>query len=150
MKRWIHIFGIGAIGIGINLPTWSASLETLNRYQSERAQPLAGQVDLLMQSVTLHFPRDVKTLDDALNYLLRFSGYHLAPLSQRSLPLRMVLEQPLPAVDRTLGPISLSTALMTLVGAPFRLTHDPISREINFVIAEPHHHRLSSFAGHSS
>jgi type IV pili sensor histidine kinase/response regulator len=63
-----------------------------------------------------------------VHYLLRFSGYSLVGTRSLSKEAAALLMQPLPAVDRHLGPMTLEEGLQTLVGKPFGWLVDPVHR----------------------
>ena len=91
-------------------------------------------MDLLSPIIQVHFISEIKTIGDAVNHLLRYSGYALVESKQQSPDLKNTLRKPLPLVDRDLGPIALKQALELLVGSAFDLTIDPLNRTINFQV----------------
>lgn len=108
------------------------SLQRVGRYLTVDAKPLSAQRDLLSQIIQVHFPVSVQSINDAMQYLLRFSGYSLVPANQMNSAFKITLSKPLPAIDRHFGPMSLKDALVTLAGPAFTLVHDPINRTVNF------------------
>ena len=104
----------------------------VGRYITVENKPSYAQIDLLSQTIQIHFPQNVQTVGDAMNYVLRLSGYSLVPINQMNSSLKITLSKPLPAIDRSLGPMSLSAALCILVGTPFYLVNDPINRMVDF------------------
>jgi conjugative transfer region protein (TIGR03748 family) len=77
------------------------------RYLTISNKPKISQVDLLAQTMQLHFARNTETIGDAVIQLLKFSGYSLVPVTQMSQELQIILHKPLPLVDRDMGPMSL-------------------------------------------
>lgn len=114
--------------------TWaqSASLVQIGRYQTVENKPLAEQSDLLSPIIQVHFLSNIKTVGDAINDILRYSGYSLIESKQQTTDLQDTLKKPLPFVDRDLGPMSLRQALTVLAGSAFDLSVDPLHRTINF------------------
>lgn len=108
------------------------SLQPVGRYLTVNTTPSHAQIDLLSQIIQVRFPSTVQTIGDAMQYLLRFSGYSLIGDDQMNLAFKTTLTKPLPAIDRNFGPMSLKDALTTLAGPAFTLAHDPINRTINF------------------
>jgi conjugative transfer region protein (TIGR03748 family) len=108
------------------------NLTQVSRYLTVANKPKLSQTNLLSQLIQVRFTRNIQSVGDAMNYLLKFSGYSLIPESKMSLELQSTLNKPLPIVDRELGPITLSDALTILSGPAFYLTHDPVNRFINF------------------
>ena len=112
-----------------------ASDETnVGRYLTIMNKPTLAQTDLLSQIIQVRFPQNVQTISDAMNYLLKFSGYNLVELNKRSMDLKNTLSKPLPTVDRDFGPMSLKDALITLIGPAFNLKQDILNRTIDFTL----------------
>ncbi|HVV68006.1 MAG TPA: hypothetical protein VHE99_03060 [Gammaproteobacteria bacterium] len=110
----------------------SHTTTTVGRYLSVDNKPTSAQRDLLSQIIQVRFPQPVQTIGDAMNYLLRFSGYSLVDETRQSIAMKNTLKKPLPLVDRSFGPMSLKDGLITLAGPAFTLMQDPLNREINF------------------
>ncbi len=110
----------------------STSSTTIGRYLTVENQALPAQKDLLQQTLQVKFPATVKTIGDAMHYLLRFSGYSL--VDYKSLPheAQNMMRLPLPEIDRRLGPVTLQESLQILAGKPFALVIDPVHRLISF------------------
>jgi conjugative transfer region protein (TIGR03748 family) len=121
----------------------TASLMQTSRYTTVKETATAAQLNPLEATVQVQFPKSVKTVGDAVTDLLKYSGYRLVPAAQQSEALQQALTQPLPWVDRTLGPLSLHDALIVLVGQSiFTLQQDPLYRRLNFKMT-PYALRLS-------
>lgn len=118
----------------INLPGLAENVASINRYMSVDLNVKPGQMNLLTQTVQTHFAPQVETVGEALTLLLHSSGYDLIAQSERCLALQHTLTKPLPAIDRTLGPLTLRDALMVLVGPAFSLVDDPLNRTVNFIV----------------
>src|SRR5437016_1484115 len=76
----------------------------VGRYLTVFNKSTIPQVDLLSQIVQVHFPQNIQTVGDAMNYLLQWSGYSLVIEANRSKALKIILAKPLPLIDRELGP----------------------------------------------
>ncbi len=63
---------------------------------------------------TFHFPPSVATVGAAIDQVLAPTGYRLTPTLKPS--VQQTLRQPLPLPDRTLGPMTIHTALLALMG----------------------------------
>ena len=109
-----------------------ADTTQIGRYMTTENKPHADQLNLLSQVVQVRFPQEVQTIGEALNYLLKFSGYSLIPEDKQSAALKTTLGKPLPAIDRNFGPMSLKDGLTVLAGPAFYLVQDPLNRMINF------------------
>jgi len=115
-------------------------VSSVGRYLTVTNKPLPAQRDLLSQTIQMRFPQNIQNIGDAINQLLRYSGYSLVRENQQSQALKNTLQKSLPFVDRELGPMSLRDALITLAGPAFTLTEDPLNREIDFHL-KPHFSR---------
>ena len=106
----------------------------IGRYLSVALKAEPAQSHLLQQQIEIQFPKNILTINEATQFMLQFSGYRLAPLNKLNIEANVLLEQPLPEVDRTLGPISLTEGLETLSGKAFYLLVDPIHRKVGFLL----------------
>jgi len=97
------------------------------------AQP--AQVDPLLAVIDVHLPVEVATVEDAVNYLLRRSGFNLLPAPSSDEAVGFLLGQPLPEVHRHLGPITLREALLTLGGKAFTVNVDYVYRKIGYQVS---------------
>jgi type IV pili sensor histidine kinase/response regulator len=119
-------------------PQLNAAEVQVGRYSSLPAMPTVAQADLLATTITVSFPARIQTVGEAVNYLLQRSGYRMADaVAPETMQL---LELPLPAVHRSLGPITLTQALQTLAGPAFLLIHDPVHRLISFELCRSARH----------
>lgn len=116
-----------------SLQIQAANITQVGRYATVNNQPLAAQINPLKTVQQIHFPSSVQSIGEAVEYWLRYSGYHLAPQDKQSESLQQIIEQPLPQVTRNLGPLTIADGLTVLVGKSlFSLKQDDLSREINF------------------
>jgi type IV pili sensor histidine kinase/response regulator len=119
-------------------PLGSAEVQ-VGRYATVSAAPLPEQIDLLRAVVSVHFPRrEVQTVGEALHHLLQPSGFRLADAYASDPAMQTLLRQPLPEVQRQLGPCSLQAALTTLAGPVYRLVVDPPHRLVSFELTDPY------------
>lgn len=111
----------------------AANCTQISRYASVNNQPLKAQINPLQTVQQIHFPSSILTIGEAIHYWLHYSGYHLTSKEKQSAPVQQVLQQPLPQVSRTLGPLSVTDGLRVLAGQNlFTLKQDELSREVNF------------------
>ncbi len=115
----------------ISLPLQASEVQ-VGRYSLHAASPTAAQTDLLVTTVTLQFPKRIQTVGEAVGYLLQRSGYRLADVETIGPDTVSLFALPLPAVHRSLGPMTLHDALKTLAGPAYRLVQDPVHRLITF------------------
>lgn len=110
------------------------SVQRVGRYTAIAMIPTDAERDPLAQIVTLRFPVRVRTVGDAIGHTLTGSGYRLSSLERPD--VQQLLSLPLPDVHRELGPMSMSTALTTLAGSPWRLVSDPQHRLVTFELTD--------------
>ena len=80
---------------------------------------------------TFIFQSSVITVGDAVNQVLLTTGYQLAP--NLSHDVKNTLRQPLPFIDRKLGPMPAQSALLVLMGeSVYQLQEDCLHRVVNF------------------
>jgi conjugative transfer region protein (TIGR03748 family) len=130
MKLLVCVLG-ASLGL-LTLPVTAADVTQINRYATVAHKPLPAQVSPLKAVQQIHFPQDIKTIGQAVDYWLRYSGFHLIEANKQAGNLKQILSQPLPQVDRNLGPLSIETGLLVLIGQDaFVLKAEPFTREIN-------------------
>ncbi|AAU27088.1 TPA: hypothetical protein ACIZB4_001246 [Legionella pneumophila] len=123
---------IGLLALS-SLQIQAANITQVGRYATVNNQPLAAQINPLKTVQQIHFPSSVQTIGEAVEYWLRYSGYHLAPQDKQNESLKQIFQQPLPQVTRNLGPLTIADGLTVLVGKTlFSLKQDDLLREINF------------------
>ena len=141
------IMFIAAVGVATPSATAyaadSAFVRT-DRYTLVSTAVPREQIEPLAAIVTMTFGPDVVTIADALDTLLLGSGYRWrtpnAPLDASasgstapgSTGDRIFNRLPLPAVNRTMGPMSLTDALTAVAGRAWRLESDPVERTVWF------------------
>ena len=109
----------------------------VGRYSLIAAVPTEAQADLLATTLTIRFPVRIQTLGEAVRYLLQRSGYRLAKVESIEPDTLALFALPLPAVHRSLGPMTLRDALNTLAGPAFNLVQDPVHRLVTFERCSP-------------
>ncbi|MFO1432935.1 MAG: hypothetical protein U1F76_22960 [Candidatus Competibacteraceae bacterium] len=129
---------IGGVGLLVLMASAAAQEIQVERYSTlaERSAPTPASVrvaDPLETVVTVRFTD--ATVGAAVQHLLADSGYRLAAAAAADPAQAMLLAQPLPAVQRTLGPVRLTQALITLAGPGFRLVLDRLHRLVSFEAA---------------
>jgi conjugative transfer region protein (TIGR03748 family) len=104
----------------------------VGRYSVIVPGPSPEQTDPLAVLVHMEFPRSVQTLGRTIEQVLAQTGYRLADLHASCPSMSALLDLPLPAVHRTLGPMRLDEALKTLAGPAHTLVIDPVHRLVSF------------------
>lgn len=100
------------------------------RYTLVSTEPTTEQRDLLAQIIDVNIPSNLSpSVQDALQYVLKRSGYSLCP---DTAAVKVLFTRPLPAAHYRLGPIPLRSALQVLTGPAWQLTTDEINRSVCF------------------
>jgi len=105
------------------------------RYTLASTLPRAEQLDLLSQVIDIHLPEVLNpTVQEAMRYVLRHSGYRLCPADgARTGDVQVLFSHPLPAAHYRLGPITVRNALLALAGPAWQVEVDERARSICFV-----------------
>lgn len=111
-----------------------ANSVAIGRYLSVTLKARPAQSQLLQQQIEIQFPKNILTIRQAAQFILQFSGYQLASENKLNTEAKVLLEQSLPEIDRTLGPISLKEGLETLSSNTFYLLVDPIHRKVGYLL----------------
>jgi len=105
----------------------------IGRYSIIAPVATTSQADPLQTLVAIRFPKPhISTVGEAMQYLLRQSGYNLAKPKAADPTMGRLLNHLLPKVHRQLGPMSLQTMLSTLAGSAYQIVVDPVNRLIAF------------------
>ncbi|MGH8565756.1 MAG: FimV/HubP family polar landmark protein [Gammaproteobacteria bacterium] len=122
------------LGSLISRAILGGDLETVRvgRYSAIVPGPSPEQADPLAVPVHTELPLSVQTVGRAVEQFLAPTGYRLAHLHVSCPSLSALLDLPLPAVHRTLGPMRLDEALKTLAGPAHTLVIDPVHRLVSF------------------
>lgn len=112
---------------------YAANVTQVNRYATVENKPSKAQINPLLSVQQVHFPQNINTVGEALNHWLLYSGFSLVETKAMPVALQEVLSQPLPQVDRNLGPLTVSDGLEVLAGKEvFSLVADPLHRKVSF------------------
>lgn len=110
-----------------------------DRYTLASTRPADAQRDLLNQIIDIRMPvQVVNTIGEGLRYVLLGSGYSLCAGEPGVYSALFI--KPLPAVQRSVGPVKLSEALQILAGPAWRMRVDDLNREICFVLRDEYRH----------
>lgn len=105
----------------------------INRYMTIKNGPTRSEIDPLLAVSTFNFPPSVYTVGQAIEQILSTTGYQLS--SHLLVSVTNTLKKPLPITDRRLGPMTIQTALIVLMGDEvFTLQRDPLNRLVNFKV----------------
>ncbi|MDD2761502.1 MAG: hypothetical protein PHH11_14580 [Methylomonas sp.] len=108
-----------------------APMVQTGRYSVLAATPSHAQWHPLDVIIDVTVPEECISIEHAIHFLLRRSGYDLETSLQAD--VTELLAKPLPAVHRKLGPMPLKDALTLLVTPGFVLQDEPIKRSIRFI-----------------
>lgn len=113
--------------------SFASGISQIGRYSTVENKPSAAQVNPMLSIQKMHFPSNAKTVGDAVRYWIRFSGYALVSDKNLSTEASTLLKQPLPVVDKYLGPLSVKDGVEVLMGQGiFHLVQDPLNRKLDF------------------
>lgn len=111
----------------------AANITQINRYATVANKPLAAQVNPLLTVQQIHFPQEIKTVGEAIEWWLHYSGFSLVNKEKQLVSLQAVMYHPLPQTHKNLGPLTVKEGLEILVGQQvFTVIEDPIKRQVNF------------------
>ncbi len=103
-----------------------------DRYTQMSIEPRLEQREPLKSVINIHFSQNIKTVGEAINELLKGSGYQWVSNEQDS----RLLQLELPGINRALGPIRLNEALKVLAGSSWDLAVDPLNRTVQFIVVQ--------------
>jgi len=132
MKISAQLSVIGVLSVAA-FYSMAANVTQVNRYATVANKPLAAQINPLLAIQQVHFPQEVQTIGQAVEWWLKFSGFSLVSKEKQLQSLQTVMRQALPQIDRNLGPLTVKDGLEVLVGQQsFTLIEDPLLRQVNF------------------
>ncbi|EDW4550076.1 hypothetical protein ABN97_003808 [Salmonella enterica subsp. salamae] len=105
------------------------------RYTLVNVKSADAQREPLNQLIDITMPGQlVNSVGDGFRYLLFQSGYSLC--GRYGADFAELLNRPLPAVQRRIGPMRLSEALQVVAGSAWRMSVDEVNREVCFVLRD--------------
>ncbi|KTD09321.1 hypothetical protein [Legionella jamestowniensis] len=132
MKISAQLSVIGVLSVAA-FYSMAANVTQVNRYATVANKPLAAQINPLLAIQQVHFPQEVQTIGQAVEWWLKFSGFSLVSKEKQLQSLQTIMRQALPQIDRNLGPLTVKDGLEVLVGQQsFTLIEDPLLRQVNF------------------
>lgn len=112
-----------------------------DRYTFLSIKPALEQKDLLSQIIDIRIPDSISpTVQDAMTYALRRSGYQLCAGKG---DVAKLFTHPLPASHFRLGPIPLREALQLLAGPAWSLEGDEMNRSVCFSSRPEYRHSVT-------
>jgi len=123
--------------------------QQVGRYTTQRATPPQSAGDPMAVVAHISFPRStVRTVSDAMNHTLLRTGYQMAANAELGPQAVQFLALPLPESQRQLGPYQVETILGILLGAPWEIQLQPITRRVVMQLAPAY--RSASSVGTST
>ena len=101
-----------------------------DRYTKVSLEPRADQQEPLYSVVNIRFSQNIKTVGEAINEILKGSGYRWLPGDSDN----RLNSLELPTINRELGPIRLEDGLGVLAGSSWSVSADKLNRTVTFVI----------------
>lgn len=109
-----------------------------DRYTLAVMEPTQSSVNPLYTAVTAAFATDVITIGEAVDEVLDGTGYRIrrnADQTHRGIYLdSILLNQPLPAAHRELGPLPLIEILQVIAGSSWTVKGSDLSRTVTFTL----------------
>ncbi|KJG57108.1 hypothetical protein UA38_12110 [Photobacterium kishitanii] len=105
----------------------------VSRYVAVKVDRHQQQSEPLKTVVSMTIPNQIKTVGQALNYILSDTGYSLSDPINLSKNVRILLTRKLPNIHRNFEYQTITSILKMLSGEPYQLMIDPIKREVNFL-----------------
>ena len=108
---------------------------TTDRYTLVKLEAADAQREPLKAVITLSFGSDITTVGNAIEELLKGSGYQWQKSKSANDSLvsdQLLFELPLPSVLRTIGPLRLEEALSVVAGEAWQIQTDELNRTIWF------------------
>ena len=117
----------------------SAVLFAQDRVQTGRYSAVAAVATPVQQApleaiISVEFSERVNTVGMAVQTLMIGTGYDLSDILYWDVEVLELFERPLPEAHRHLGPLSVLTALKTVIGPAFYLIIDPVHRLVGFKV----------------
>lgn len=125
-------FAVLVTVLAICSPYCIADYIQTDRYTLVEPKPKLSEIDPLSVNVQISFPPHIKTVGDAVGYVLLNSGWVLAIDSASDSALAITLNRPLPQVHKKLTLMPLRRVLQVLVGVHYTPVEDPIRRIYSF------------------
>ncbi len=114
-------------------PNNTSPSSEVGRYITTLNVAKPDQINPLLTVATFKFTPNTQTVGQAVNQVLQYSGYALAP--HASPIVEQTLAKPLPYSVRELGPLPIKDALSVLMGeSVYILVIDPLHRLVTFDI----------------
>ena len=107
------------------------SIQT-GRYSVIKTGQTQDQSKLLDVMITVTIPNNIQTIRETVKYLLKRSGYRMAPEPVQEQEVSQFLSKQLPSIHRKIGPMKLIDALNMLTSPAFVLVDHPVKREIGY------------------
>lgn len=107
-----------------------------NRYTHTDTTPETSQENLLSVVVTTQFPTTVKTIGEALKFILPQSGYRLDETDKVGDSQYYLYELLLPETQRTFDTVTLRSILEVLGNESYTLNVNPVKRTISYQLLE--------------
>ena len=106
-----------------------------SRYMAVQIGPEPNQIDLLQSIINIQVPKQIKTVGQSLNYLMRPYGFEMAG-NVKSEEQYLLFMLALPEPHRRLGPMTLIDALTIMGGESFWPVINPVKRTVQYLLRD--------------
>ncbi|MDH3694828.1 MAG: hypothetical protein OER96_09685 [Gammaproteobacteria bacterium] len=105
----------------------------VSRYLIQDNKPTSVESFPLLHSRSIRFQDNVQRVQQAIAVLLSDTGYSLSHEHAKSDRLQQLLNSPIAAIQRNMGPMSVIDGIQTLVGPAVTLRVDPAIKRVALV-----------------
>lgn len=130
MNKLLYVTSLSLLALIVHAAN---DVTQINRYATVTNKPLVAQVNPLLAVQQIHFPQEIKTVGEAIEWWLHYSGFTLISKERQPDSFQEVMHRTLPQIHRNLGPLTIKEGLEVLAGQQvFVLIVDPLLRQVNF------------------
>ncbi len=126
----LMVLGVSSLSLAAEI----SSVIPESRYVSVQVGATPVQLNLLESIISIHIPKQLETIGEALAYLLHPYGLRLLNTEEALPEQALLLSLALPDPHRTLDPITLLDALKLLGGESFEVTINPVTRIVSYAL----------------
>lgn len=126
----LMVLGVSSLSLAEEI----SSVIPESRYVSVQVGAKPAQRNLLESIISIHIPKQLETIGEALAYLLHPYGLRLLNTEEALPEQALLLSLALPDPHRTLDPVTLLDALKLLGGESFEVTINPVTRTVSYAL----------------
>ncbi|PCJ37341.1 MAG: hypothetical protein COA75_03550 [Cellvibrionales bacterium] len=135
----LMVLGVSSLSLAEEI----SSVIPESRYVSVQVGATPAQRNLLESVLSVHIPKQLETIGEALAYLLHPYGLRLLKTEEALPEQALLLSLALPDPHRILDPITLLDALKLLGGESFEVTINPVTRTVSYTLKKDYQQFVS-------